>query len=92
VAVMDYLMAHIDGWAEFLERSLYDLDRPDDTGAKSPRLRQDNLHKPNRCESLCHDPMLELTCYRGMQSRRFFIISVSRNRTDELAVLLRGNR
>ena len=40
VAVMDDVMAHIDGRAIFGERELDDLDRPIDAGAKAARRRE----------------------------------------------------
>src|SRR5262245_38761505 len=52
VPVVDYLVAHIDRRAEFFECALHNLDGPDYTGTETPRLRQNNLHEPNRCQSL----------------------------------------
>jgi hypothetical protein len=45
-------VAHIDRRAEFFERAFHNLDGTDHTGTKAPRLRQNNLHEPNRCERL----------------------------------------
>ena len=44
MAVVDDLVADIDGRAEFLERPLDDLDRPDDAGAEAARLSHKNPH------------------------------------------------
>src|SRR5450631_2443302 len=39
IAVVDNLMADIDGRPIFFERAFDDFDRPDDAGTKSARLR-----------------------------------------------------
>jgi hypothetical protein len=44
MAVVDDLVAHIDGCAEPFERAFHDLDRPDDTCTEAPRLCQDDFH------------------------------------------------
>ena len=44
MAVVHDLVAHIDGLAIFLERPLDDIDRPDDAGAKAPRLGKNHAH------------------------------------------------
>ncbi len=45
VLVVHDLVAHVDGRAVFLQRALDDLDRPNDAGAKTPRLSQDHFHR-----------------------------------------------
>ena len=40
VAIMDNLLAHIHGPAQLLQCQLYNLDRPNYPGTKSPRLHQ----------------------------------------------------
>ena len=44
VTIMDNLVAHIDRLAIFFERPFDDVDRPDDAGAKPPRLGKKDLH------------------------------------------------
>ena len=44
IAVMDDLMADIDGRAIFRQSALDDLDGADDAGAEAARLGQDYLH------------------------------------------------
>ena len=50
VAVVDDLVAHIDRRAIFLDRAFHDLDGALDSGAESPRLRQDHPH----CHIILH--------------------------------------
>ena len=48
VAVVDDLVAHIDGRSELLERHLDDLDRPVDPGTEAARSRQQDLEGRTR--------------------------------------------
>jgi hypothetical protein len=64
MAVVDDLVPHIDWGTEFFERALDDLDGSLHAGAKTPRLRQDDLHS---CLNPLADPQLgsrgtALTC------------------------------
>ena len=43
MAIVDDLVAHVDGRAELLQRQLDDLDRPVDAGAKAAGSRQQDV-------------------------------------------------
>ncbi len=71
VPVMDDLVTHINGRAEFFERALHNLDGPDHAGTK-----------PRGCAKMTfigRIPPSQLAGHRGMPSRCFFVTSFLRN-------------
>jgi hypothetical protein len=50
MTIVDYLVPDIDWRTIFLECPLDDLNRPNHASTESSRLRQDDLHEPNRIE------------------------------------------
>ena len=71
MSVVDYLVAHIDGRAEPIERPFYDLDCPNHAGTEAARLRQDDLHEPEPLDPRLPLSNRALARQRGTRSRCF---------------------